>query len=520
MKVFIQTIIALLIIINVSSAQTNYYVDGALGSDIPGNGLRTGASAWKTIEYAVNNVADPATEPIIINIVDGTYDLNNNQIDIGRIFTNLTILGGSTNGTIVQASTDTSLSSARVFEIYPGNTVSIKNMTVRHGKVPKNGGGIYNRGTLTIDYCKITNNILTETRGVGAGVGNFNGVLTITNSTISYNKTYNINEGCPGGGVGASGGITVINNSTISYNQAASGAGIAIILNKTDENGNAIFEMTNSTISENLAGFNGGAMRIALFNNPTYNIITNINSCTIYKNHADSGYGGILLSSQTDFNIKNTILAGNTAGPTFTSNDLKGLNSHYTITSGDNNLIQTNINVTINGFTANNIYNQEANCLTLADNNTTNGTHTCATLFGSPAINAIPGGNGAPPQDQRGKERNGDYDIGAFEYSSPSDVDGEKQLPNNFSLKQNHPNPFNPSTKISWQSPVGSWQTLKVFDVLGNEVVTLVDEYRPVGEYEVEFQTSIGNRQLASGVYYYRLQAGEYVQTKKMILLK
>jgi hypothetical protein len=90
----------------------------------------------------------------------------------------------------------------------------------------------------------------------------------------------------------------------------------------------------------------------------------------------------------------------------------------------------------------------------------------------------------------------------------------------NFLLQQNYPNPFNPSTKISWQSPVGSWQTLKVFDVLGNEVATLVDEYKNAGSYEVEFKSTVGNRQLANGVYFYQLKAGDFLETKKMILLK
>ncbi len=85
-----------------------------------------------------------------------------------------------------------------------------------------------------------------------------------------------------------------------------------------------------------------------------------------------------------------------------------------------------------------------------------------------------------------------------------------------FYLAQNYPNPFNPSTKISWQSPVGSHQTLKVYDVLGNEVATLVDEYREAGRYEIEFDAS----GLASAMYLYRIQAGSFVETRKMILLK
>ncbi len=107
-----------------------------------------------------------------------------------------------------------------------------------------------------------------------------------------------------------------------------------------------------------------------------------------------------------------------------------------------------------------------------------------------------------------------DFD-GTFRYFNLDEL-VEISSPMTFELAQNYPNPFNPSTHISWQSPVGSWQVLKVFDVLGNEVRTLVNEYKPAGSYEVEFDAS----RLASGVYYYQLQAGEYLQTKKMILVR
>ena len=85
-----------------------------------------------------------------------------------------------------------------------------------------------------------------------------------------------------------------------------------------------------------------------------------------------------------------------------------------------------------------------------------------------------------------------------------------------YALDQNFPNPFNPTTQISWQAPADGMQTLKVFDVLGNEVAVLVNEFRPAGRYEAKFEAS----NLASGIYIYKLQAGEFVQTRKMILLK
>lgn len=92
------------------------------------------------------------------------------------------------------------------------------------------------------------------------------------------------------------------------------------------------------------------------------------------------------------------------------------------------------------------------------------------------------------------------------------------EYPIEFKLDQNYPNPFNPSTMISWQSPVNGWQNLSVFDALGNKVVMLVDEFRSVGSYNLEFKINSFN--LSSGVYYYQLKAGEYIETKKMIFLK
>ncbi|NWG26903.1 MAG: T9SS type A sorting domain-containing protein [Ignavibacteriaceae bacterium] len=100
--------------------------------------------------------------------------------------------------------------------------------------------------------------------------------------------------------------------------------------------------------------------------------------------------------------------------------------------------------------------------------------------------------------------------------SSTGIDEGRNELPGEFQLYQNYPNPFNPATIISWQSPVSSHQTLKIYDVLGNEVATLVNEFLPAGIYEAEFNAS----GLASGLYLYRLQTVGFVETKKMILMK
>jgi len=85
-----------------------------------------------------------------------------------------------------------------------------------------------------------------------------------------------------------------------------------------------------------------------------------------------------------------------------------------------------------------------------------------------------------------------------------------------FELKQNYPNPFNPSTSLQYAIGSRQFVTLKVYDLLGREVATLVNEEKPAGEYEVEFNGST----LPSGIYFYQLKAGTFSETKKMILLK
>ena len=92
-------------------------------------------------------------------------------------------------------------------------------------------------------------------------------------------------------------------------------------------------------------------------------------------------------------------------------------------------------------------------------------------------------------------------------------------IPKNFALLQNYPNPFNPTTMIEYQIPnVGTqnFVSLRVYDVLGREVATLMNEQKPAGTYTVQFDGS----SLSSGVYFYRLQSGTYCETKKLILMK
>jgi hypothetical protein len=94
-------------------------------------------------------------------------------------------------------------------------------------------------------------------------------------------------------------------------------------------------------------------------------------------------------------------------------------------------------------------------------------------------------------------------------------------IPQRFELKQNYPNPFNPSTIIRYQIKDSRFVTLKVYDILGREIETLVNEFQKAGTYETQFpDNQYTINQMASGVYFYKLIAGDFVAVKKMVLMK
>ena len=104
--------------------------------------------------------------------------------------------------------------------------------------------------------------------------------------------------------------------------------------------------------------------------------------------------------------------------------------------------------------------------------------------------------------------------LGSYEYSD--EVYVESLAPTDFVLEQNYPNPFNPSTSIKYGVAVKSHIVMKVFNALGSEVAILINEEKPAGSYEVELDAA----NLPSGIYFYRLQTGDFIETKKMMLLK
>jgi hypothetical protein len=98
----------------------------------------------------------------------------------------------------------------------------------------------------------------------------------------------------------------------------------------------------------------------------------------------------------------------------------------------------------------------------------------------------------------------------------PTGIEQFLEKVSSFRLAQNYPNPFNPGTKIKFTIADLGFTILKVYDILGNEIATLLDEYKQAGTYEVEWNAT----GLPSGIYFYQLKAGEFIETKKMVLMK
>lgn len=157
----------------------------------------------------------------------------------------------------------------------------------------------------------------------------------------------------------------------------------------------------------------------------------------------------------------------------------------------------------------------------------------------SPAINSSSRSFSYVIDDFDGQLRTGKHDIGCDEYSAspimrtpidkkktgprwmqepPTHVNEEPAIKTEFTLFQNYPNPFNPSTVIGYQLSAFSHVLLKVYDILGNDVATLIDEYQQAGTYNSKLTTQ--NFPLSSGVYFYRLSAGGKSITKKLILIR
>ena len=343
----------------------------------------------------------------------------------------------------------------------------------------------------------------------GAGVYREGGgiLITLASPSIRFNRII-FNEATSltgvvsagGGGIRVGDGNPVIEGNYIAYNKGRYGAGL--VLNYTG----AI--VRNNIFYKNSGGEDyGGGGIWALAAGPAPKTVINN---TIVENASSSRGGGGIYVWTTSLILYNNIIYNNTGGTSFPNIRLV---SGGTI-SAEYNLIQ-------GGYTGTGDFTADPLLL----NNFTLDTGSPCIDNGNPdsVYNDIgdPQNPGFALLPSLGTTRN---DVGAYggpyviNYSQIINDAGESSevLPDNFTLFQNYPNPFNPGTVIKYSVAQLTHVTIRVFDILGNEIETLVNEEKEQGVYTISFYAD----NLSSGLYLYRIQAGSFIDTRKMILLK
>lgn len=372
--------------VSVSAATVNYYVDPA-GTNEAGFGTGTGTDAFQTIQYAISNVANPATDTIIINISGDTYTTNNTRIEINRSFTNLTLKGASAESTIIQSHATKASATTPVFHVYNGNAVTFDSVTVRHGYTAS--GSLW---------------------GAGIFAPSGTGALIIRNSIISHNTA---------SGLSYAGGLYTGRDTTIENSLFHDNTGTyvsAIYFNGSAKN----HIITNSTFYSNSSASAGGI----------YNWLGNLTM----TNSIMASSGQMYTQGSPTVRYKNSILVRGVSGAMFYYYNFSG-----TVIDGGNNIVGSESGSGSSGypFFANGVNNTTvvANGTTLGNLNisttlATNGSiiggvSTLALLEDSPAINGgATGTNGdvaVPTTDARGLNRDGTPDIGPYEYDATSD---------------------------------------------------------------------------------------------------
>lgn len=417
----------------------------------------------------------------------------------------------------------------RALVVIVGNTIT--NNVVSSTNSDGRGGGV----DIQKSNVHLLDNVISHNQ-VGGGFYNFGSGVRLTNgkgssvvkgNTISFNSC--VQGNCWGGGlhVYESAGLTIQGN-RFEGNRSEAGGGIyceksnpAIIGNTFTQNhapsGGGIFCWASAPlINNNLMAANkaqwGGAIVVGQDPSPTY--VTRIINNTIITNVADRA-GGIGLYN-VEAMMLNTISWGNSAlyAPEILVEGAKLHVAYSDIQSG-----QAGIQITENGWLNWLEANIEIAPRLVADSLSND----------SPCIGAgaevYDFGNSnvcqCPEKDINGRSRpypaGTKPDLGAWESMRSTtgvEFQSTSEIPQIYALHQNHPNPFNPSTTIAFALSKASFVTLKIYNLLGNEVATLVAEKLPAGKHRRVWEA----KGLASGVYLYRIEAGEFVQTKKLIL--
>jgi parallel beta-helix repeat protein len=397
---------------------------GTTGSDIPstdqrgfarGSSIDIGAFQGQGTTLVVNTTVDgfgvgPAQlslrQAINLANVEPTFDpitfdpnvfktpqtitLAGTQLELANTTTEMTITAPAAGLTVSGGGT------SRVFQVDAGVTASISGLTITGGKTAANGGGLYNDGgNVMLTNCTISGNSssINVESGGGGGVRAAGGTTALTNCTVSDNSAFR-----DGGGLSADPGTMTLTNCTVSGNSVQYNGGGLFIYGAT-------LTMTNCTVSGNSAGHGGGNGGGGL---QIYRSTATLTNCTVTGNSATGG-GGLENYAGTT-TLTNTIVAGQKAGGDI-SGALRSDSANNLIGNG------TGMSGISNGSNGNQVGTASApiNPFLSPLGNYGGPTQTMGLLPGSPGIGAGTTGTDIPTTDQRGQERSGHVDIGAFQ---------------------------------------------------------------------------------------------------------
>jgi hypothetical protein len=361
----------------------------------------------------------------------------------------------------------------------------------------------------------ITNNTLSNNHSVSKSSAI--ACVNCPNAIVSKNIVIN-NIGRFAAVVFASGSKGILSDNIIANNYASYSSG-GILFDCALVSGSVTPLVMNNIIVHN-QGYGGGGINCYVRAHPI--LINN----TIAYNNSEWG-GGIYFDGNSDGIFINNILFGNTANSSgnqvfIKDNESDPIFLYCDIQGGKESFAGPGSGANYRGHYDNNIDSDPLFIDTLLSDYGLSEISQCigaggdsveiqGTWYKAPTLCI----NGNPRPSPIGSMP----DIGACESPFGTPLVGVENIVfsiEEFTLEQNYPNPFNPTTVIKYQIPKQSFVTLKFFDVLGNEIETLVNEEKPIGSHEVVFE----GKNLPSGIYFYRLQTEEFIETKKMILLK
>jgi len=455
----------------------------------------------------------PGDCPTIQAALDSCSTGDTVLVSEGIYFENL--IWPSTNGIKLISANEIENYEATIYaDIYSGSAIRIEtgvdtSTIIRGFKIQNGSSGLSDIGggiCCVNSSPTIDNNFITENGGGGIGCKG-------SSSPIIKNNVIDGNDASFGAGISCdtSSSPQIINN-IIKNNQAVPfpggdgcGGGIAILCNsQIIINGNTIANNISYSVTDN--GFGAGIY----CENTSPLIINN----EIIGNNGYIGFytygGGIFCKNSSPMIIRNIIVNNSSlsgaihcnyySSPIIDSciiinNNSDGVYSDF----GSNPEIYYNDIYNNTGF---GVMNMDSTVLVIAGSNwwgDNSGPY-------HPILNL----NGL------GDEVSDNVDFEPWLIKVVNEIEDGIIQASDYSLYQNYPNPFNPNTKIKYSMPKLSYVAIKVFDILGNEIETLVNEEKPNGIYEVDFNA----KNLPSGVYFYRLQAGDFIETKKMVLLR